>query len=200
MLLARSCVLWLLLCWALPPITQAATITFFDSRPNWEAAVGGLFEEEDFDDGLVNAPGLSVSSTVGAVNGTFWDDQVNDVPLQTTEWFFAKPVRGFGAFFDLTPNGPGEGIEFTISLLGGGTQLLAQEVLNSFAGEFFGFTSDVAFTSVLFTQGTQPSGIQETYSLDDLVYSPVPEVSSLLMLGTGILGIALLAGRRRTTA
>jgi hypothetical protein len=36
-------------------------------RSDWETAVGGVFNEETFDDGLVNEPGLSVSSTVGTI-------------------------------------------------------------------------------------------------------------------------------------
>jgi hypothetical protein len=122
---------------------------------------------------------------------------MNDAPLQTTEWFFAIPVRGFGAFFDLAPIGPGQGIAMSISLVGGGTQLLSQEVLNSSTGEFFGFVSSEAFSSVLFTEGTQPSGIQETFNMDDLVYSPVPETTSILMVGTGLLAMAGLLVRRR---
>jgi hypothetical protein len=200
MLIARSRLLCSLLFLGLPLASQAATITFYDMRTDWETAVGGIFEEEDFDDGLVNAPGLSVSSTVGVPSLGVWTDQVNDAPLQTTEWSFAIPVRGFGAFFDLTPIGPGQGIAMTIGFAGGGTQLLSQEVLNSSTGEFFGFVSSHAFTSVLFTEGTQPAGVQETFNMDGLVYSPVPETTSILMVGTGLLAmVGLLARRRRSS-
>jgi len=122
---------------------------------------------------------------------------VNDAPLQTAEWFFVIPIRGFGAFFDLAPIGPGQGIAMTIGLVGGGTQLLSQEVLNSFTGEFFGLVSSEAFTSVLFTEGTQPSGVKETFNMDNLVYSPIPETSSILMVVTGLLAMAGLLARRR---
>ena len=197
MLLERSRFFYVLLFFVLPLASRAATITFYDMRSDWETAVGGIFEEEDFDDGMVNSPGLSVSSTVGTPSLGVWSDQVNDAPLQTTEWFFVIPIRGFGAFFDLAPIGPGQGIAMTISLVGGGTQLLSQEVLNSFTGEFFGFVSSEAFTSVLFMEGTQPSGVQETFNMDNLVYSPIPETSSILMVVTGLLAMAGLLARRR---
>jgi hypothetical protein len=196
MLLVRSRVVFFLLLFLLPLTSHAATITFYDMRSDWETAVGGVFEEEDFNDGLVNAPGLSVASTVGTTSLGVWTDQVNDAPLQTTEWFFAIPVRGFGALFDLAPIGPGQGIAMTISLAGG-TQLLLQEVPNSSTGEFFGFVSSEAFTSVSFTEGTQPSGVQETFNMDELVYSPIPESTSVLMVGTGLIALAGLLARRR---
>ena len=142
---------------------------------------------EDFNDGFVNAP-FTVSSTVGTVGGGLWNDRLTPSGATTT-WSFASAVNGFGGLWDLA--GPGEqgtGIAFTMTLIGNlGQQLVSFEVPRTTAGTFFGLISDVSFTSVLLTAGTQP-GFAETYSLDSLTtgVSPVP-----LPAGFGLLALAL---------
>ncbi len=54
---------------------------------------------------------------------------------------------------------------------------------------FYGFTSDVAFTSITF-EGLE----NDVYGIDNVTYSPIPEPTTMLLLGTGLIG---LAGFRR---
>src|SRR5262249_2292953 len=139
---------------------SAATITVFsNNQPGWVAAVNGSFQTEDFSSPTL-VPGLSVTSTNGSVTGGPLSYLL--VPgTATTTWSFSTPAIGFGGDWDLSPAGPGTGIQFLLTFLDNTTQLVPAEVPNTFTGQFFGFTSSVPFKSVLESAGTQV-GVQET--------------------------------------
>ncbi|HEX8056314.1 MAG TPA: PEPxxWA-CTERM sorting domain-containing protein [Novosphingobium sp.] len=150
---------------------------------------------EDFADTTL-ATGLSFSSTVGSITSGRFADQLAP-GAQTTTFNFATAVNAFGGNFDLSPGGAGIGIQFTTAPGG----LIGTEVPRDFSGQFFGFISDTAFTSVLLTGGTQANGV-ETYNLDNLVFgtgAAVPEPGTWAMMIVGI-GLAGGAMRRRATA
>ena len=65
-------------------------------------------------------------------------------------------------------------------------------ISNSYGGEFWGFTSDTPFTSVKLVGGSGSN--QQNYSLDDMVYSPVPEPATLSLLALG--GLVLIRRKR----
>jgi hypothetical protein len=157
-----------------------ASVNVFRDRSAWENAVGNAFYEEVFDDDLLPS-GVSVVSDNGSINtgnGT-WLDRVND--SQVTTWQFATPLYGFGAEWDLV--GP-TGIRLSV-----GGQPAPQEIPRGTKGEFFGIISDESFQDVLVAGGTQGNG-NETYTMDNMVYSSTPSIGPLLATAEQFLGPA----------
>lgn len=174
----------------------AATINQYTNQATFLAGLTSI-SVEDFNDGTVDAP-FSVSSSVGSVGGGVWNDRLTT--SQTTTWSFASAVNGFGGLWDQSPGGPGMGIAFTLTLIGNaGQQLASFEVPNSLTGSFFGLISDVGFSSILLTAGSQ-GGIAETYNMDNLTTGvsavPLPAGFGMLVVALGSLGI--LRRKRRS--
>ena len=167
---------------------------------SWHDAVGSDYLIENFNDDTLN-PGLEYT-LIGAnhhyadtIDEGEFRDRVTPF-VGSTLWTFETPIYAFGGFWDLTPNGPGTGINVYAGWLGPGWLGIGL-IDNSFNGDFWGFVSDTPFTWVLLTAGGQSSGIQETYTLDNLHYAPVPEPGTMILLGSGVLGLAL---KRRRSA
>ena len=145
---------------------SAVSVTeFYNDKPGWETAVSNTFTLEDFDDGALD-PGVSVVSTVGVFANNQFEDRISST--QTTTWTFDNPISGWGGDFDCTPGGAGTGI--AIKLENGAMFDVVTEIPDTCAGEFYGFVSDMPFTSVMLTEGTQ-GGSAETYHFDNMVYS-----------------------------
>ena len=172
-------------------LANAVLIDIYTNEASWDAAVG-TFSVEDFNDTTLNS-GLSFATSAGSISGGVWNDYL--VPTtNTTEWSFTAPVRGFGGTWDLSPAGPGTGIALYLE----GVLKLVDEIPNTLVGDFWGFIATFEFDRVLLTAGSQ-SGSAETYTLDNMKYGPtaaVPEPSTLLLLGSGLLGIVAI-GRKR---
>lgn len=197
---------------ALAPMASASVFSVFTNRGDWNVAmnnIGASMFTETFDDGLVNQTGLSVDSQWGGSVGAFqYNDRVSSrsglgsapsglpSPWVTT-WTLSGLTRGFGGTFDLSPGGAGEGIGVWGDL-GAGYELLLT-VPRTAASEFWGFTSGTIFHSVQFRGGGNPLGIAETYRIDDLSYGNVPEPTSIILLGTCMLGVAGIIRRRRAS-
>ena len=105
-----SLILSLLAAYSVLRSASAATITVFSNdQPGWVAAVNGSFQTENFSSTTL-IPGLSVTSTNGIVTGGLWSDLL--IPgTSTTVWSFSTPAIGFGGNWDLSPGGPGTGIQ-----------------------------------------------------------------------------------------
>ena len=192
-------------------LTGFATTITFTNRGDWNAAmfaIGSSMFTETFDDGLVNEPGLSVDSQWGGSISAFqFNDRVsshsgqpvgpsgNPSPWVTT-WSLSGGLtyRGFGGTFDLSPGGPGEGIDMWVDF-GTGYELVLT-VPRSAASEFHGFVSSLAFNNVQFRGGGDPLGIAETYRIDDVSYGGVPEPGTILLIGSGLVALGLLRRRR----
>ncbi len=134
---------------------------------------------------------------MGTIGGGLFNDQVVD-PTQTSTFDLGHAAKAWGGFFDLTPNGFGSGIAFTITLLDNSTITLTQQVANVGPGAFFGFASSQAFTKVTLIQGSAP-GV-ETYSLDDMSFNSasVPEPTAWTLMLAGFAGLGLAMRRRRS--
>jgi len=184
-------------------IAGAFAVDIYTDRSAWEAAVGGIFLEEDFSDALLN-PEIEAVSSVGLVDLSLtgvdgdlglWSDQVA-APSQTTTFNFEQDLYAFGGNWNLNyPGGPGTGI--AVTLLDGQIVSMGQ-IPNILEWDFWGFVTDAQFSGVLLTEGTQASGV-ETFYLDDMVYAPVPEPGTFLLLGFGLAGIAAYARKRKAT-
>lgn len=199
----RRLIVLLVLMMAVGAVVSAAVITSYTNRGFWNTSLAGIPDvqmfTETFDDGLVDQTGLSVVSTSGGSIVAFqWYDIVGP-NAPTTTWTITLPYAGpiaFGGTFDSTPGGPGTGID-VFGDFGSGWEF-AFSVPSDAASSFYGFIADVPYSQVQFRGGAE-SGSQETYNLDDLSYAnAVPEPVTFVLIGTGLLGLAIL-GRRRAS-
>lgn len=178
---------------ALPGTASAAT-TVFTSQPAFNVAAGPTLLENFNDAALI--PGLSITTT-GSISGGQFQDRL--VPGSSTTFNFTSAQSAFGGIFDLSPGGAGLGIRFTLGRLGGGTEVVTQQVANNCVGCFFGFSSTNPFTSVTLNSGTQ-GGFAETYNLNDLkVAAAVPEPSTwaFMLIGFGFIGGVMRSAKRQ---
>lgn len=173
-----------------------AVVTTYTSQAAFAARLVPLATEDFADTSLVS--GLSFTSNVGNVaNGLFNDRPVFGVA--ETTFSFAGGANGFGGIFNLDPGGRGQGLEFTLNLVGGGTEVAGRLRLE--APGFFGFTSTKAFNSVTWRGFDTVNGVAETFNLDNAQFGAgaVPEPASwaLMIVGFGLVGASM---RRRNAA
>jgi hypothetical protein len=177
------------------PNAKAVIITDYSSASAWQTAVGS-YTTEDFNDATLNL-GLSVSTVNGSISGGLWNDKVVQSGASTT-WMFTNPINAWGADFDFTPGDWGGGINVSLDLLGNGV-VLAHTMLNPslpdgntwpFVG-FYGLRADMSFDRVVLTGGSQKWATQESYTLDNMKYSSIPEPTTWSML---VLGVVALLG------
>jgi len=158
-----------------------AAQTVYTNFAAWQAAVPG-FGTENFNDAVLNY-GISVSSANGSIALGQWSDLVVG-GTQTTTWTFQEARTAWGAqIWDLTPAGPGAGLYVWLD-----GAPAPSPIANSTAGTFWGVTSTVPFLKVWVTTATGLG--QETYKMDDMVYSAIPAPGAILlgMIGTGVVG------------
>lgn len=172
---------------------NAVMITVYTDKTQWDQALSGQFLTETFADSQLN-PGVSfVSSESGHINPAqeVYQDvlasQSQNEPMTT--WSFTPQITAYGG--DWTLGGPG-GSGNSLLIYVGDLNLYVGSISNSFGGEFWGFTSDTPFTSVKLVGGSGSN--QQNYSLDNMVYSSVPEPATLSLLALG--GLAMIRRRR----
>ena len=149
---------------------------------------------ENFNDAQINVPGLSITA-FGVDQGVFqlgYYQNVVDDATGSYQVYSYNYMNGFGGWFDLAnPGGPGSSIDVYV-----GADFVVN-IPNTSAGEFLGFFSDTPFSAVTFKEG--PGSGQETYQVVDLAICPAPIPGSLLLLGTGFLGLVGIGIRRKSS-
>jgi len=165
-------------------------------------------------------PGTSVISTAGsfgAPRGVFvgpyqqvWTDRVTNAFAESTTWWITgKDMQAFGGYWDFSPGGWGQGLTLTISLIPIGSQHIQDicgDVVNGCVGgptqttlvpdgTWFGIVADAPFAAFTISADHQP-GVAETFDLAGLDLARTPEPGTLILLGTGALGLASVVRRR----
>ena len=180
---------------SLAATASALTTTIYYNQTAWVNAVSGPFLTEEFADDTLN-PGVSyTSSESGGINPSF--EYYHDVLTSEsqnepmTTWSFTPQITAYGGNWDLGgPGGGGNSLRVYVNDL----SHYVGYISNSYQGGFWGFTADNLFTSVILKGGGGDH--QQNYSLDNMVYAPVPVPGTFWLLGGGLL-IGLLARLRR---
>lgn len=167
-----------------------AATTIYTDRAAFDIATGGSLSFEDFSDAAFN--NLTIQTDAGFVaNGLFNDRPTPDTATQTgarTTFDFGTSINAFGANYDLSPNGAGNGLRFVL----GTGEIVSSEISAPYTG-FWGFVSDLTFTTLTVGAGSG-AGVAETHNFDSLSYgiaqpvAPVPVPAGLPLLVTAILG------------
>lgn len=192
----KPAILWLtiaiLISWA--PMASAAIVTIYTDKTGWENAVSGQFLTENFTDDILNTGVSFISSESGHINPAqecYQDvlaSQSQNEPMTT--WSFVPAISAYGGNWTLGgPGGSGNNLLVYIA----DSSFYVGFISNSYNGGFWGFTSDTPFTSVRLVGGTGTN--QQNYSLDDMVYSPIPEPTAVSLLAPG--GVLIVRRLRR---
>ena len=149
----------------------------------------------------LNAPNLGCDYS-GICNATFGNLYGFNVttgganwlgfPIGSATFSFATPVTAFGMWIT--------GVQtvftstFTLTFDDGTAQTLNLPINTSGGTSYFGFTDTASFSSITITNLSN-----DAWGIDDVSYSSqstVPEPSSLLLLGSGVIGLAGLLRRK----
>jgi hypothetical protein len=193
--------------------SEAQEVELHVDRESWASAARGQVVQEHFDQAALGN-GLSIvevgSGHGWGVWGGAYDDRVVGDSSYTV-FSFATAVTGFGATWDLSPAGLGQGLLLLVNGLA-----VSREIPNDIAGGFFGVTSATPFDSVVIFGGSQ-GGIAESYRMDDLVFAlpgdgvfdpvlpppdigtptaPVPEPQTYLLMLLGLVAIGFVVSGR----
>lgn len=158
----------------------------------------------------LNIPSLCPSTICGignislgnvyAFNTTSGGSQFLAITSGSATFTFATPTNSFGAFFTGLQTFYTSFGQMTITFNDGSLQTLNLPVNVNGGAQYFGFTSTVGLSSITLTNLTN-----DAWGVDDLTYntsaatpgpSPVPEPASLILLGTGLVGVVSVCRRR----
>ena len=193
--------------------SEAATITFYTDRSSWETAVG-TFSTEDFslvpDTGVLAA---NVEHPLGLLTFSYTGAPFQGRPAVTSSQFLGDPDSGGPRFpgphvfefpysvlawgADFTDASTGATLDITVA----GETIALVDYLPDPGTGFFGIISDTPFSQIIIaaSPGVTPDEIftMDNVSFGEQAATPVPEPTSLLLFGTGALGVLARTLRRK---
>jgi hypothetical protein len=196
--------------WLSAVAVEAGAVTVFPDSSSYSAAVGSEIFLIDFNPSppggaLVDGSTLSIHATFGSPEATdptkvLWNsDAITDAGSTVALNFvgplsvdFASPVFAFSLVFSSA------GTAETVELYGVGNALI-DSVLAPNASGFFGVLSNIAIDTAIIRNGLFSPGNRDRYFIDDLRANAVPEPSTWLLVGTGLIAVATWRRRSRCT-
>ncbi len=178
--------------------TSSADPIVYTTAAGWDAAIGSASTTvEDFNDTTLQS-GLTIDSdfSLFSIDGTVANKMYDriDSTAGDTDFSFTTAIYAFGGNFDLSGPG-GEGSSIEVEAADGSTYDLGT-ISSGYSGGWWGFVSDVAITSVVFTES---GGGVETYTLDNLTWTTtkaVPEPGTIALFGLGAIGLVVVRRRK----
>ena len=174
--------------------TYGLTISVYTDKALWQNSLAAPFLTEDFADSELNSGVSFDSSESGHINPAeeYYQDvltsQSENQP--TTIWNFNPGIFAYGGNWTLGgPGGSGNALLVYLA----DSAFYVGSISNSYSGEFWGFISDVPFTSVQLIGST---GLhQQNYRLDDMVYAQIPDPATMSLLAIG--GMIMISRRKK---
>jgi hypothetical protein len=161
------------------PIVPNSTVSIDITGPNYGAGFSGISNTT-----FGNLYGFNITT-----GGSQW----LGVPTGTATFNFASPVTAFGLW--LTGVQTVFTSTFTLTFDDGTAQTLNLPINVNGGTTYYGFTDTASFSSITITNLSN-----DAWGIDDVSYSSssttTPEPSSLMLLGSGVVGLASMLRRK----